>query len=181
VPNKPTNGCCRADGGKESKTVLGPALHVVDRALIDIEIQVLRSTLPSKSGVLGRRLEPGLGDESIGTALLQFFRALTHRRRVPEGLVRVSRLRAHPELLVDLGDDDVPAAHRHDGQDRQRHLGDDVAALPKRFQAIRVVDDFRRARSCGRRRRRGRPAPARLPRVPASQRGLQARQVAPAR
>ncbi len=45
-------------------------------------------------------------------------------------------------LLVDLGDDDVPAAHRHERQYRQRHLGDDVAALPQRLEAVRIVDEL---------------------------------------
>ncbi len=64
---------------------------------------------------------------------------------VPEGLVGGARVLAHLVLLVHLGDDDVPAAHRHDDEDDQRDLGDDVAALPQRLEAVGVVDDLGRA------------------------------------
>ena len=53
---------------------------------------------------------------------------------------------AHLVLLVDLGDDDVPAAHRHEDEDAERGLGDQVAAFPERFETVRIVDDFRRLR-----------------------------------
>ena len=92
--------------------------------------------------MLARRLEPRLGDEAVRAAFLEFVGALAHRRRLPERLVGGARLAVHPPLLVHLGDDDVPAAHRHQHQDRQRDLGDDVAALPQRLEAVRVVDDL---------------------------------------
>src|SRR5207237_3330606 len=83
-----------------------------------------------RSGVRGRCLEPRFRDKAEGAAALQSFGALTHCRCPPEGLLRGPRLRIHPELLVDLGDDDVPASHRHDGEYPQRDSGDDVATLP---------------------------------------------------
>ena len=90
--------------------------------------------------------------------------ALAHRWRAS----RTSCWRPSPgaaclRLLVELGDDDVPAAHRHDHEDAERGLGDEVAALPQRFEAVGVVDDLgllagrgavRRARRRRRLRRR---------------------------
>ena len=122
------------------------------------------STLPSSPACLVVASSPVSAMKRNGLRLLQAVRrrACT-RRRLPERLFGGLGLLAHLRLLVDLGDDDVPAAHRHDDEDDQRDLGDDVAALPQRLETVGVVDDlgrpWRRARPGRRRvrrRRRGR-------------------------
>ena len=145
-----------ADGGEEREAVLRAALHVVDRALDRHRYPFVEVDVAEQTGVLGRRLEPRFGDEAVGARLLQPVGAFAHGGRRPERLVRRLRLAAHLELLVHLGDDHVPAAHRHDDQDAERDPGDDVAALPQRFEPVGVLDGLGRLGAVGGlRRRRG--------------------------
>ena len=165
---QPHERCRRADGGEKREPILGAALHVFDRALDRHRDPFVQVDAAQQSGVLVGSFEAGLRNESIGAALLQVFRTLADRRRAPEGLVRGTRLLAHLVLLIHLGDDDVPAAHGHDHQNDQRGLGDEVAALPQRLEAVGIVDDLgaagraRGGRRCGR-GRRGCRRPARRP------------------
>ena len=92
------------------------------------------------------------------------------RLRLEEASLRACLAsRAQLQALVELGDEDVPAAHAHQDEDDQRALRDEVALLPERLEAVRVVDRFLGGRRAaigagaaeaasaagGRRRRRG--------------------------
>src|ERR1035438_326869 len=48
------------------------------------------------------------------------FRPFAHALRFEEGPVRRPRLTRQLQALVEFGDEDVPTAHAHDGQDDER-------------------------------------------------------------
>src|SRR6185369_3055663 len=73
------------------------------------------------------RLDPAVGDETERAAGLQRLGAVAQRLRLEEGALRTLRFRAQLQALVQLGDQDVPAAHAHQHEDDQGAAGDEVA------------------------------------------------------
>ena len=147
----------RADGGEEGKAVLKPALDVVDAALhAHRHPRVVVDVLGERAFVVLAGADAAVGDEAEGAAGLQRLGAFLQRLRLEERALRGLRLGAQLQALVELGDQDVPAAHAHQDQDDQRAAGDEVALLPERAEAVRVVDGLLAGRRRGHRRRRRR-------------------------
>ena len=114
--------------------------------------------------VLGQRalvvpagLDAGGGDVAEQAAGREPRQALSSEAERKKASRSAARLGREPEARVQLGDEDVPAAHAHDDEDEQRALGDEVALRPQRGQPVGVVDRLARRRGRWRRGdRRGR-------------------------
>jgi hypothetical protein len=87
-------------------------------------------------------LQALLSHETEGRAFLQALSASLNGASRPEGFGGCIRALHQLALFKNLGEDDVPAAHRHDDHDDQGAASDEVALGPQRFKAVRVVDDF---------------------------------------
>jgi hypothetical protein len=107
---------------------------------IDMVIHSLIETLPSRPSCLLVASMPCSANETVGLLFFSTSAPWRTEGAFQNFLLAVPRLLAHLGLLVQLGDDDVPAADGHQHEDRERRLGDEVAALPQRFEAVRVVD-----------------------------------------
>jgi len=97
--------------------------------------------------VLGQRafvvfagLDAAVGNESEGAALLEGTGCVTQALGLEEALLRGLGLAAELDALVELGDQDVPAAHAHQHQDDQGAARHEVALLPESTKAVGVVD-----------------------------------------
>ena len=94
-------------------------------------------------GCLGARFS----DEAEWRAFAQGCRTSSDRRRFPEFGSGFFGLLEDLHLIQQFGDDDVPAADRHDGQDDQGSAWHE-AAVPDCGQAERVVHFFGFGWSC---------------------------------
>src|SRR6185436_10942797 len=81
---QPDKGRRRADGGQKGQAILRAGLDVVDRALDRHRDPGIEVNVAQEANVLARRLESRFCNEPVGAALLELFRALANRRRIPE-------------------------------------------------------------------------------------------------
>ncbi len=142
-PEQADERCGRAHRREEREAALQAVADDVDRALqghadprIEVELFGLHGAV-----VHGRK-RALLGDESEGAVLVERGDTLLHGVRVPEFLVGFLGILHHFRLLDHLDDADVPGADRHDHEDDQRALGDEIPLPPKRSHAVGVLHDF---------------------------------------
>ena len=83
------------------------------------------------------RLDSRIGNEAERAPRLQRLRAIAQGLRLEERALRAFGFGAQLQALVELGHQDVPAAHAHQDEDDQRAAGDEVALLPEGAEAVR--------------------------------------------
>src|SRR6266850_850952 len=131
----------RADRGEERESGLQAVVDHVDRA-----VERHREPAVQVDLLLGHRRmvlyrdAPFLGDEAVGAVVAQGRGAVVHVLGGPELGLGLARVLHHAALLDQLDDGDVPGADRHDDQDDERAARDEVALLPERLDAVRVLD-----------------------------------------
>src|SRR6267142_4489776 len=131
----------RADRGEEREPGLQAVVDHVDRA-----VERHREPAVQVDLLLGHRRmvlyrdAPFLGDEAVGAVVAQVRGAVVHVLGGPELGLGLARVLHHAALLDQLDDGDVPGADRHDDQDDERAARDEVALLPERLDAVRVLD-----------------------------------------
>ena len=94
-----------------------------------------------------------LGDVAEDVVLAQPVDAFFERGGAPEAALRRLRLAEHPGLLPVLHEEDVPGADRHDQQNDDRSLGDEVAVAPIELKTAAGFRRLRRSRLGGAGRR----------------------------
>ncbi|ETN86433.1 hypothetical protein NECAME_16335 [Necator americanus] len=125
----------RAHGTEERQAVLQPVRHIGDGALDrNVDPRVSIDGFEQRFVVMLAGLDRGFRDEPERRRLIELLCAFRERRCAPEPLIRAFRAPVGAELLEELGDHDVPAAHRHHHEQQEHKARDKVAVLPERAE-----------------------------------------------
>src|SRR3954469_11878487 len=142
----------RADRGEKREAGLQAVVDHVDRTVERHREPGIEVDLALRHGrMVLHRDRAFLGHEAKGAVLAQLRHAVGHGLGVPELRMCLTRVLHQPCLLDVLDDTDVPRADRHDDEDDERAAGDEVALLPERLDAVRVLDHLGAGRVVARR------------------------------
>ena len=85
--------------------------------------------------------ETVLGKAAVRVALRQTLDGVLDGARGPEFLFGEARRLAQLALVPDLHEQDVPGGERHDHENDQRALGDEVSLRPKGTETVGIVNN----------------------------------------
>ena len=146
VPNRPTNGAVEPTVARKARPSCRRLWTSSMRALhAHRDPGVVVDVLGQRAFVVLAGLDAAVGDEAEGAALLQRLCAasLTLLDLKKRAWRTCLASRDSLQALVQLGHQDVPAAHAHEHQDDQRAARHPVALAPTMCaEAVGVVDRF---------------------------------------